>query len=159
MTRWKRMKMKMVKHQPPLESTLWGLITFNLIGSLVCLGGETPTLDCWNGHKRSFMWLAYPTQTKQAIQMCELDRARTKGVPTPAVKDVMQMNLVMSRRVPGCTASLVCWGVWHLTQYPKHGTLARARGVARYFVHKPRLARTFLVGKTPHFRDVFGDSC
>ena len=76
--------------QTKIESTLrnhFETKRFTIIG----LGKDTegffltPTIR-WNGHKRCFMWSADPAQAKQAMQMCECDRAGTKCVATLAVK-------------------------------------------------------------------------
>ena len=44
----------------------------------------------WLEHKRCFTCSADPAQAEQAIYMRDLDRAQTKGVTSPAVKDSRQ---------------------------------------------------------------------
>ena len=46
----------------------------------------------WVEHRRCCTWTADQAQAEQAIHMCDLDRARTKGVTSPAAKDSPQRD-------------------------------------------------------------------
>ena len=46
----------------------------------------------WNGHKHCLLSSADSAPAKQAIQMCQLDRAGTKSVPTLPVTDVKRRD-------------------------------------------------------------------
>ena len=103
-------------------------------------------------HKRSVTWSADPAQAGQAIHMCDLDRAGTKSVTSPAVKDSRQRdgdspdNDEQTSWLRQRAVLLACWDIWQRTDLTCSnlmrevtratcGTLARAPRAVRYVVH------------------------
>ena len=109
--------------------------------------------------------------------MCDLDRAGTKGMASPALKDSRQRDgdevsqqsaEILVAQFWWCVGLLLATDRLDLQDPVKNvvrevaratcGKLARARSVVRYLLRKPRLAWSFPAGTQLEYLDAYAES-